>query len=134
MIDEPVERLADRRLEAEVLQPVGGRGARAGLALADVVAVDDEHVGAAAGQLPRHREAPEAGPADQHVEAPGERCSLSAPFCCAHRHQGPNLPLGWAPHMSMTTEPTTGVSDAKVVEGSDGLLLEIDGQIVPNYD
>jgi small subunit ribosomal protein S1 len=25
-------------------------------------------------------------------------------------------------------------SDAKVVEGSDGLLLEIDGQIVPNYD
>jgi small subunit ribosomal protein S1 len=23
---------------------------------------------------------------------------------------------------------------AKVVEGSDGLLLEIDGQIVPNYD
>ena len=36
--------------------------------------------------------------------------------------------------MSMTTEPTTGVADAKVVEGSDGLLLEIDGQIVPNYD
>ena len=25
-------------------------------------------------------------------------------------------------------------SDAKIVEGSDGLLLEIDGQIVPNYD
>ena len=24
--------------------------------------------------------------------------------------------------------------DAKVVEGSDGLLLEIDGQVVPNYD
>jgi len=36
--------------------------------------------------------------------------------------------------MSMTTEPTTDVSDARVVEGSDGLLLEIDGQIVPNYD
>ena len=33
--------------------------------------------------------------------------------------------------MSQTTIPT---SDAKVVEGSDGLLLEIDGQIVPNYD
>ena len=31
----------------------------------------------------------------------------------------------------MTTIPMT---DAKVVEGSDGLLLEIDGQIVPNYD
>src|SRR5947199_1582484 len=32
-----------------------------------------------------------------------------------------------------TTEPVTP-SNAKVVEGSDGLLLEIDGQVVPNYD
>ena len=32
--------------------------------------------------------------------------------------------------MTATYNPT----DAKVVEGSDGLLLEIDGQIVPNYD
>src|SRR4051812_28110630 len=32
-----------------------------------------------------------------------------------------------------TTEPTTP-PNAKVVEGSDGLLLEIDGQVVPNYD
>jgi small subunit ribosomal protein S1 len=31
------------------------------------------------------------------------------------------------------TPPTT-TSDARVVEGSDGMLLEIDGQIVPNYD
>ena len=36
--------------------------------------------------------------------------------------------------MSVTTEPTTDVPEAKIVEGSDGLLLEIDGQIVPNYD
>src|SRR3954453_16638801 len=36
--------------------------------------------------------------------------------------------------MSATTEPTTSTDGAKVVEGSDGLLLEIDGQIVPNYD
>ncbi len=34
----------------------------------------------------------------------------------------------------MTTITATPTSDAKVVEGSDGLLLEIDGQIVPNYD
>src|SRR5438045_5577381 len=33
--------------------------------------------------------------------------------------------------MTQTINPT---ADAKVVEGSDGLLLEIDGQIVPNYD
>jgi small subunit ribosomal protein S1 len=32
------------------------------------------------------------------------------------------------------TTITTESTDAKVVEGSDGLLLEIDGQIVPNYD
>src|SRR5690349_19233239 len=33
-----------------------------------------------------------------------------------------------------TTLPATDQPNAKVVEGSDGLLLEIDGQIVPNYD
>jgi small subunit ribosomal protein S1 len=33
-----------------------------------------------------------------------------------------------------TQEPPTDLPNAKVVEGSDGLLLEIDGQIVPNYD
>jgi small subunit ribosomal protein S1 len=33
----------------------------------------------------------------------------------------------------MSTVTDAG-SEAKVVEGSDGLLLEIDGQIVPNYD
>src|SRR5690242_7506171 len=29
---------------------------------------------------------------------------------------------------------TPSISEAQVVEGSDGLLLEIDGRIVPNYD
>src|SRR5690348_1077039 len=32
------------------------------------------------------------------------------------------------------TDPDHSLANAKVVEGSDGLLLEIDGQIVPNYD
>jgi small subunit ribosomal protein S1 len=32
------------------------------------------------------------------------------------------------------TDPDQSLANAKVVEGSDGLLLEIDGQIVPNYD
>ena len=37
--------------------------------------------------------------------------------------------------MSTITAPTpTEQPDAKVVEGSNGLLLEIDGRIVPNYD
>jgi len=34
--------------------------------------------------------------------------------------------------MTQTTESTT--PEAKIVEGSNGLLLEIDGHIVPNYD
>src|SRR5688500_19273019 len=35
--------------------------------------------------------------------------------------------------MEATMTPPTS-TDAHVVEGSEGLLLEIDGQIVPNYD
>src|SRR6201982_3808325 len=33
-----------------------------------------------------------------------------------------------------TLTPTDEQPNAKIVEGSDGLLLEIDGKIVPNYD
>src|SRR5437763_17052734 len=33
-----------------------------------------------------------------------------------------------------TLTPVADQPNAKVVEGSDGLLLEIDGRIVPNYD
>src|SRR6201991_4610942 len=36
--------------------------------------------------------------------------------------------------MEATMTPPTTTSDARVVEGSDGMLLEIDGRIVPNYD
>ena len=36
--------------------------------------------------------------------------------------------------MATTTTETSQPSNAKVVEGSDGLLLEVDGQVVPNYD
>src|SRR3984885_16034707 len=38
--------------------------------------------------------------------------------------------------MSSTTTLTPAIDqpNAKIVEGSDGLLLEIDGRIVPNYD
>src|SRR5918997_282215 len=36
--------------------------------------------------------------------------------------------------MEATMTPPTTTSDARVVEGSDGMLIEIDGRIVPNYD
>src|SRR6201984_3907819 len=35
---------------------------------------------------------------------------------------------------TITTPMPTDLHNAKVVEGSNGLLLEIDGKIVPNYD
>src|SRR5919198_3266333 len=34
----------------------------------------------------------------------------------------------------MPEVPSAQPSDGKVVEGSGGLLLEVDGQVVPNYD
>src|ERR1700759_2880622 len=36
--------------------------------------------------------------------------------------------------LTTTTLPATDQPNAKVVEGSDGLLLEVDGKVVPNYD
>src|SRR5205809_6019260 len=36
--------------------------------------------------------------------------------------------------MATTTTEPVAPANAKVVEGSDGLLLEVDGQVVPNYD
>jgi small subunit ribosomal protein S1 len=36
--------------------------------------------------------------------------------------------------MNATTIAPPTTTDARIVEGSDGMLLEIDGQIVPNYD
>ena len=36
--------------------------------------------------------------------------------------------------MEATMTPPETTTDARIVEGSNGMLLEIDGQIVPNYD
>ena len=69
-VDRPACRSAGaRRPSARSPQPLGRDAAGGGLALADLVAVDDQHVGAGAGQLARDREPGEAGAADQHVVA-----------------------------------------------------------------
>ena len=70
-------------IKPEPFQPLGGDPAGGGLPLADLVAVDDQHVGAGPGQLPRHRQAGEAGAADQHVVGAFERGPLVASFGCA---------------------------------------------------
>src|SRR5688500_19181636 len=64
--------------------------------------------------------------------APGGKEVRSAPRFVARTG------IGWArysawPRMEATLTPET-TTDAKVVEGSNGMLLEIDGHIVPNYD
>jgi small subunit ribosomal protein S1 len=43
-------------------------------------------------------------------------------------------PMSSTSTLTPPTDPDQTLANAKVVEGSDGLLLEIDGQIVPNYD
>ena len=82
--DELAEGLLERLLEPQRVEPAGRDPARRGLPLADLVAVDDEHVGAAAGQLARDRQAGEAGAADQHVAVAIER-RRSSPRLVARR-------------------------------------------------
>ena len=82
-----VETLALGTHQVEVLEPLGGDAAGGRLALADLVAVDDQHVGAAPGQLSRHRQAGETGTADQHVMGPRERGAVIAAFGGTSRHR-----------------------------------------------
>jgi hypothetical protein len=84
--DHRVEGLADAGLEAHVAQPVRGGGAGAGLALADLVAVDDEHARAARAQLARDRQPGEAGTADEDVEIAAQRGALGPPLGGSDRH------------------------------------------------
>src|SRR5690349_2437614 len=52
-----------------------------------------------------------------------------APFRRSDRHGS----LEYPPLMEATLTPPA-ISDARVVEGSDGMLLEVDGHIIPNCD
>ena len=126
-------------MQSEPLEPLRRRGTGGGLALADLVAVEHQHVRAGALELAGQRQAGEAGAADQHVAIARERCALRAAFGGAGWHQRRSYARGarsdagaalrFRPVSTVMENPT-----AKIVEGSDGLLLEIDGQIVPNYD
>ena len=67
-------------------QPIGRDAAGGGLSLADLVAVEDHHVGAGAGQLARDGEPGETGAADHHVVASVQRSPLVTTFRRPHRH------------------------------------------------
>ena len=78
MDQQRVEALALGLEQAGGPQPVGRDPAGRGLALADLVAVDHHHRGAASGQLAGEDEAGEAGAADQDVVGSVERGPLLA--------------------------------------------------------
>ncbi len=61
------EALAQRAAQLQGVQPRGGNAARGGLALADLVAVDNQHPCATSRQLAGDREAREAGAAHQYI-------------------------------------------------------------------
>ena len=80
MKDELAERLPQGTLQVERLEPAGRNPTRGGLPLADLVAIDQQNVGAAASQFARHREPGEARAADQNVAIARERGPLDAPL------------------------------------------------------
>ena len=83
-----LELLPDGALEPERADPGRGDRAGAGRPLADVVAIDDQHVGAARGERAGGGQAGEGGAADEHVgaaAAPQGR-PLRAPQGRALRH------------------------------------------------
>ncbi len=86
------ELLADRARDAHRTQPRRRRGAGGGGALADLVAVEDQHVGAGAGQLARDGQPGEARAADQHVGARALQRSALRPAqrgAAGHRRSAP---------------------------------------------
>src|SRR5262249_54330461 len=82
-------------------------------------------------QLARDRETGERGAADEDVSVfTGLKGHASGP---ALRGSYGHSRYSIQPLMEATLTPPA-IPEARVVEGSDGMLLEIDGQIVPNYD
>src|SRR5205807_10664122 len=61
------KRLTDRSGQSQVVEPPGGGGTRRGLALADLVAVDDQHLRAGASELAGNGQSGEARSADEYV-------------------------------------------------------------------
>ena len=76
--DQLAEGLLQRLLQPEGTEPRGRDPAGRGLTLADLVAIDDQDVGPAAGQLPGHGQTGEAGPADENVTVALQRCAVGS--------------------------------------------------------
>ncbi len=82
------EGLLDRCAGSHRIEPLGGSRAGRGLALPDLVTVDDQDPRPRTRQLSRHREAGEARPADQHVAVVPQGCSFRAALRAPSWHLG----------------------------------------------
>ena len=91
--DQLVEGLAMRGLELEHGQPLGGHRARRRLPLADLVAVHDEDLRAAACELARDREPGEARAADENIAIVLQAGALGSPLRGPDRHLSPMIRL-----------------------------------------
>jgi len=113
------------------VQPQRRHGAGGGLTLADLVAIEDQDAGAAAGQLAGDGQAGEGGAAHEDVAVALQAGALRSALggSDGHRPGNDTAALRFARMQTVMENP-----QARVVEGSNGLLLEVDGQIVPNYD
>jgi len=138
--DELVEGLSNRRRESEALEPLGRGGARGRLALADLIAIEHHHARATALERTRHGQSGKARAADEYVAIHVEARALGAALGGPRRHAQLIIRTRLARSSSEATIRSLPVNavvenaSPKVVEGSGGLLLEVDGQIVPNYD
>ena len=122
-------------------QPRGGRRAGRGLALADLVAVEHQHARAASRRSSRATASPaKRAPQTSTSQSPLRAGALGAPLGGSDRHRaqailGPRHAARYPRPLTMTAmhhRPTTATPRSS--RARDGLLLEIDGQIVPNYD
>src|SRR4029453_4460356 len=82
----------------------------------------------AAGELAGHGQPGEACSADKDVIFTAQRRAFGATRRAPSRHAGS------LPRLVASVPDTETVTPPRTVEGSGGMLLEIDGQIVPNYD
>ena len=139
MHDEVLEGLRDRVAQAEPLEPHGRGRAGRGRALADLVAIEHQHARAGPLELARERQSGEARAADRarpsRRAAAFDRCrGLSRGSASPPMIGGGGRPVGGAALRFRAVSTVLENPTAKIVDGSDGLLLEIDGEIVPNYD
>ncbi len=88
--DELIEALAVGFVEAEGRQPDRRYRAGRGLALADLVAVYDQHARSGAGEFARQREPREARATDEHVAIALQAGALGPPLRRSHRHMAGN--------------------------------------------